>query len=403
MHQPVTRPPSDQKFPPAINIIALAGFSAALSTRALDPVLPHVAEDFSITITTAASIAAGFALIYALVQPAIGAAADLFGKARLMTLCLALLGVACILGALTTTFSALFATRILAGIASGGVFPVALGLTADLVAPAKRQVAIGRTMAGSMTGNLLGASASGIIGDFIGWRGVLVILGALGLIAAVAVAAGFRGAALTPQPKTDLKTLRQGYRTIFANPNTRYCYSAVFVEGCCVFGLFPFIAAFLFDLGEKSLSIAGIVIAGFAVGGLLYTFTVSRMLPWLGVKGMMIAGGGLVALQLGALAFGPGWKLQFASMLAMGWGFYMIHGCLQVFASELSIEARATAMSLHSFFFFMGQTVGPLAYGFGLAHAGKGPTLFASAAIMVVLGLVWSRLLKQRAPSDARA
>jgi predicted MFS family arabinose efflux permease len=403
MHQPVTKPSQDQKFPPAINIIALAGFSAALSTRALDPVLPHVAEDFSISITTAASIAAGFALIYALVQPAIGAAADLFGKARLMTLCLALLGVACILGALATSFSGLFATRILAGIASGGVFPVALGLTADLVAPAKRQVAIGRTMAGSMTGNLLGASASGIIGDLFGWRGVLVILGALGLIAAVAVAAGFRGAALTPPPKTDLKTLRQGYRTIFANPNTRYCYSAVFIEGCCVLGLFPFIAAFLFDLGEKSLSIAGIVIAGFAVGGLLYTLTVSRMLPWLGVKGMMIAGGSIVALQLGLLAFGLGWKLQFASMLAMGWAFYMIHGCLQVFASELTVEARATAMSLHSFFFFMGQTVGPLAYGFGLAHAGKGPTLFTSAAIMLVLGLVWSRLLKPRAPSDARA
>ena len=402
MHQPVTRPSQEQKFPPAINIIALAGFSAALSTRALDPVLPHVAEDFSISIATAASIAAGFALIYALVQPAIGAAADLFGKARLMTLCLALLGVACILGALASTFSALFATRILAGIASGGVFPVALGLTADLVAPAKRQVAIGRTMAGSMTGNLLGASASGIIGDFIGWRGVLVILGALGLIAAIAVAAGFRGAALTPPPKTDLKTLRQGYRTIFANPNTRYCYSAVFVEGCCVFGLFPFIAAFLFDLGEKSLSIAGIVIAGFAVGGLLYTFTVSRMLPRLGVKGMMIAGGGIVALQLALLAFGPGWKLQFLSLLAMGWGFYMIHGCLQVFASELSIGARATAMSLHSFFFFMGQTVGPLAYGLGLQHGGKVPTMLASAAIMTVLGLVCAQFLKSRAPSDAQ-
>ncbi|SEN30274.1 MFS transporter [Bradyrhizobium sp. OK095] len=403
MHQPVTRPSQDQKFPPAINIIALAGFSAALSTRALDPVLPHVADDFAISITTAASIAAGFALIYALVQPAIGAAADLFGKARLMTACLALLGVACILGALATSFAGLFASRILAGIAAGGVFPVALGLTADLVAPAKRQVAIGRTMAGSMTGNLLGSSASGIIGDFIGWRGVLVILGALGLIAAVAVVAGFRGAALTAPPKTDLKTLKQGYRTIFANPNTRFCYSAVFVEGCCVFGLFPFIAAFLFDLGEKSLSIAGIVIAGFAVGGLFYTLTVSRMLPRLGVKGMMIAGASIVALQLAALAFGPGWKLQFASMLAMGWGFYMIHGCLQVFASELSIGARATAMSLHSFFFFMGQTVGPLAYGFGLAHAGKGPTLLTSAAIMVVLGLVCARLLKQRAPSDAQA
>jgi MFS transporter, DHA1 family, inner membrane transport protein len=269
------------------------------------------------------------------------------------------------------------------------------------VAPARRQVAIGRTLAGSMTGNLLGATASGVIGDFIGWRGVLVIIGALGLIAAVAVAAGFRGAKLTHTPTTDLKALRKGYRTIFTNPNARYCFSAVFVEGCCVFGLFPFLAAFLFDLGERSLSIAGIVIAGFAVGGLVYTMTVSRLLPRLGVGGMMIAGGALVALQLVALAFGPGWKLQFGSMLLMGWGFYLIHGCLQVFASELSIEARATAMSLHSFFFFMGQTVGPIAYGFGISHAGKQPTLIAAACLMVLLGFACAAFLRSRPPADA--
>ena len=30
-----------------------------------------------------------------------------------------------------------------------------------------------------MTGNLLGASLSGLIGDFLGWRGVLAVLGVL--------------------------------------------------------------------------------------------------------------------------------------------------------------------------------------------------------------------------------
>ena len=390
--------------PPAINIIALATFAASLSARALDPVLPHVASDFAVSIATAAGFASVFAFTFAIIQPALGAAADLFGKARLVIICLVLLGAANVLGALSSSFPMLFATRILAGIGAGGVFPIALGLASDLVGPEKRQVAIGRTLTGSMTGNLLGASLSGLVGDFLGWRGVLAVLGSLAVVASIAVALGFRGGALTRVPaKIDLSVLKHGYRTIFANPNTRYCYSAVFVEGCCVFGLFPFIAALLFDLGEKSLSIAGIVIAGFAIGGLFYTFTVSRLLPWLGVKGMMIAGASLVALQLGALAFGPGWKLQFVSMLAMGWGFYMIHGCLQVFASELSIGARATAMSLHSFFFFMGQTVGPLAYGLGLQHGGKVPTLLASAVIMVVLGLVCARLLKQRAPSDALA
>ncbi len=402
MHQTLSRP-HDQRLPPALNIIALATFSASLSARALDPVLPHIANEFDVSIATAASFAAVFAFTFAIVQPLIGAAADLFGKARLMIGCLVLLGLASILGALSTSFPLLFATRILAGIGSGGVFPVALGLTSDLVGPEKRQVAISRTLAGAMTGNLLGASASGLIGDFLGWRGVLAVLGGLVVLASVAVAAGFRGAALVHPPRTSLSALRQGYWTIFTNPNARVCYSAVFVEGCCVLGLFPFIAAFLFDLGQTSLSVAGIVIAGFAVGGLFYTLTVSRFLPRLGVKGMMISGASLVGLQLAATAFGPEWKLQFVSLLMMGWGFYMIHGCLQVFASELSVEARATALSLHSFFFFMGQTVGPIAYGFGIQHVGKLPTLLAAAAVMIALGFACAQLLRQRRPADAAA
>jgi len=348
--------------PPVLNIIALATFAASLSARALDPVLPHIASDFGVTIAAAAGFAAVFAFTFAIVQPVLGAAADLFGKARLVIVCLVLLGLANILGALSSSFSLLFATRILAGIGAGGVFPIALGLTSDLVAPSKRQVAIGRTLAGSMTGNLLGASLSGLIGDLLGWRGVLAVLGSLAVVASVAVAIGFRGGALTRAPaKVDLSVLRHGYRTIFANPNARVCYTAVFIEGCCVLGLFPFVASFLFELGVTSLSIGGLVIAGFAIGGLFYTLSVSRFLPRLGVNGMMISGAVLMGLQLAVIAFGPRWPLQAVSFVLMGWGFYMLHGSLQVFASELSVEARATALSLHSFFFFMGQTVGPIA------------------------------------------
>jgi predicted MFS family arabinose efflux permease len=68
--------------PPAINIIALATFAASLSARALDPVLPHVADEFGVSIATAASFSAVFAFTFAIVQPVLGAAADLFGKAR---------------------------------------------------------------------------------------------------------------------------------------------------------------------------------------------------------------------------------------------------------------------------------------------------------------------------------
>jgi predicted MFS family arabinose efflux permease len=388
--------------PPIVNIIALASFAASLSTRALDPVLPQIATDFGVSITTAAGFASAYAITYAITQPVLGAAADLFGKARLIMISLVLLGAVNLTGALTTSFSMLFVTRILAGIVAGGIFPSALSFVSDLVAPATRQVAIGRALAGSMAGNLLGASLSGVIGDLVGWRGVLAVLGALAIAASLAVALGFRGKVAARPPVTaDFAVLREGYRTIFANPNAKFCFGAVLVEGCCVLGLFPYVASFLFDLGVRSLTVSGIVIAGFAIGGLLYTMTVSRLLPRLGIRGMMIGGSALLALQFAVIAFGPPWPVQVGNFILMGFGFYMMHGCLQVFASELTAEVRGTAMALHSFFFFVGQSLGPIFYGFGIFNAGKVPTMLAAAAIMLALGFTCARWLRQTRPADA--
>ena len=310
------------RLPPALNIIALATFAASLSARALDPVLPHVADDFGVSIATAAGFCGGVRLH--LRHRAAGAgrrrrsvrqgAAD-DRVPRAARRCQHSRR------ARRPRSPLLFATRILAGIGSGGVFPVALGLTSDLVGPDKRQVAIGRTLAGAMTGNLLGASLSGLIGDFLGWRGVLAVLGAL-VDRGVDRGRGrlSRRRADAPAARPICRRCRHGYRTIFTNPNARICYSAVFIEGCCVLGLFPFIASFLFELGETSLSIAGIVIAGFAVGGLFYTMTVSRFLPRLGVKGMMIAGATLVGAATRRGRVRPGLEAPGAQPAADGLG-----------------------------------------------------------------------------------
>jgi hypothetical protein len=251
-----------------------------------------------------------------------------------MVVCLVLLGLASILGAMATSFPLLFASHSRRH-RFRGVFP---STRPDQRPGLQRQVTVGHTLAGAMTGNLLGASPR-VDRRFPGLAR-RAVLGGLVIVASVANG-GFRGAALTRPPT--MSALKHGYRTIFANPNARVCYTAVFIEGCCVLGLFPFIAAFLFDLGETSLSIAGIVIAGFAVGGLFYTMTVSRFLPRIGVSGMMIVGGALVGLQLAIIAFGPSWKLQ-ASTFVYGLGFlHVLPGCRCLPATV--VEARATAVA----------------------------------------------------------
>ena len=71
--------------------------------RSADPVIPQIASGLNVEPATAALLSTAFTLPYALVQPVLGALADMFSKARLMLLCLLVLAasrrIACAHGA----------------------------------------------------------------------------------------------------------------------------------------------------------------------------------------------------------------------------------------------------------------------------------------------------------------
>jgi len=100
---------------------------------------------------------------------------------------------------------------------------------------------------------------------------------------------------------------------------------------------------------------------------------------------MMISGAALMGLQLAIIAFGPALAVSGVKSDFDGLGLLHDPRLAAGICQRIVVEARATALSLHSFFFFMGQTVGPIAYGFGILNAGKVPTLLTSAVIIVVL------------------
>ena len=174
---------------PTLAIISFMTFSSALSVRAVDPMIPQIAHDFWLPPATAAMLAAAF-ISYGMVLPVLGPVADSVGKKRVMIGCLVVLTIASFLCAVAMTFQQLFILRVIAGAGCGGLFPLGMAMLSDLVPLAQRQVAIGRLLAGTITGNLLGSAAAGIVADFIHWRGVFIVLGVISLIALVLAAWG---------------------------------------------------------------------------------------------------------------------------------------------------------------------------------------------------------------------
>jgi predicted MFS family arabinose efflux permease len=393
---PAGRPPSVTR---VLGILRLAIFATSLFVRAVDPVIPQIAKDFSIDIATAAMLSTAFALPYALVQPVLGAMADILGKTRLITVCLLILLIAALVGALASSFSMMMASRIVSGIVAGGVFPIAFAMVGDLVPVHQRQVAIGRILAAAMLGNVLGSPGAGFIADFVGWRGIFAVAGGLSAIALLAAIVGFRGVTAAEPVRFSLTAVPTHYRAIFSNPMAKTCFGAVFLEGIFLFGLFPYVAPLLHDAGETRAAIAGGIIAGFGAGGLIYSVLVSILLARFGERWLMIGGGLSMGITLMLFAIQAPWPFKLAIFVVLGFSFYMLHGVIQIYASELAPSARGSSMALHSTFFFSGQAIGPIVYRLGLAHAGLTATLIVSGSVVIAVGLACAHSLRRRAIS----
>ncbi len=204
-----------------------------------------------------------------------------------------------------------------------------------------------------------------------------------------------RGVTRRPS-RVDLSTLGPNYQAIFGNPLAKFCFGAVLIEGAVLFGLLPYIATLLHQAGETRATIAGLVIAGYGIGGVIYTFSVSLLLRHVGERRLMWSGGILMALCLIIVGVRPSWQVQFVTLLVLGFSFYMLHGSIQVFVTELAPQARGSAAALHSAFFFFGQALGPICYGIGFAKIGTAASLSIGALLLAVTGIVCARSLRHR-------
>lgn len=376
---------------PMFLVLAACGFASSFSLRLIDPVVLPVAAHFGVTSGTAAMLSPAYALPYALSQPFLGPISDRFGRMQCMRVCMAGLAATLLLSALAPTFELLFASRMIAGVFGGGLIPLVLAALGDAFDMKGRQVAIGRMLFALISGQMLGSVVAGFAAQAAGWRSAFWISFVLAGIAAALLWAALRHAppgAAAGAPAS----FRALYGRVFANPKAPWLYAAVFVEGMLFFGFFPFAGEALLAIEPAPASeIArqvGVMLGAFSIGGLVYAFTVRRLLRMLGVARMCVAASLLGAAAYGALALAQDWQHAALAMLAAGLAFYMLHNSLQTEATELAPTARGSAVALFASGLFLGQGAGPLLFG-PLAHfAGHAGAYVLVALALALLGQV---------------
>jgi predicted MFS family arabinose efflux permease len=390
-------PPADRALSPKrfITHISLIGFATALSTRAVDPIIPPVAEALRTDPGRVALLTTAFTLPFVIAQPIMGPLADAIGKLRMMLACLIVISATSFAAAMATSFEMLAAVRMICGAATGGIYPVGMAIISDAVPLAERQVGIARWLAIVIAGNLLGSAFAGGLADLFGWRAVFLGVGLAAVAALINARINLWHVPQAPPGRLDLASIPGRYLAILANPRAKFCYLAVFLEGVAIFGLFSFVALLLVAAGEPRAAIAGLVIGGFSAGGIVYTLAVTPLTRRWQPRQLMLGGGALCAAAFAGLAFDPAWQIQFALYGLMGIGFYTLHGCIQVEASELSTTARGTALSMHSLMFFLGHAAGPVLYSAGFARLGSSTSVLLGGVVVMLTALMCARYLRR--------
>jgi predicted MFS family arabinose efflux permease len=374
---------------PVFLVFAVCAFASGFALRTIDPLVIPIAHHFAVMPSTAALLSTAYALPYALAQPFLGPLGDRFGKARCIQVCIALLALALLLGAIAPTFELLMATRIAAGIFAGGLIPLVLAGLGDAYDMSERQVMIGRMLVAIITGQMLGSTVAGLANDAFGWRSGLAVAAASAVLAAaLAWLAVPRTARTEPAPAADHVSFAALYGHVFDNPKAIWLYAAVVAEGALIFGAFPFIGQLLIERTGSSVATApsqtGFVLGAFGIGGLAYAISVRRVIDLLGVRRMCIVGAIAAAASYAALVVFPYWWLDALAMMIGGLSYYMLHNSLQTEATEIAPAARGSAVALFACGLFAGQGIGPLAFG-ALVHAFGFPAAILGSSIGILL------------------
>jgi predicted MFS family arabinose efflux permease len=375
-------------------VLGLACFAANISVRAVDPMLPVIAGQFSVTLHQAAWLATVYGIPYALSQPILGPLADAFGKSIVIKICLALLALGFAACAVAPSFATLMIARGVSGAVAGGIVPVAFALVGDRVAYDKRQIAISRLVIAVITGQMGGALLSGAIASYAGWRSVFATTT---IFAAGIAAAAFSRLHGRDEPRRafSIAGTAADYGFLLTDWRARIVYGTVLCEGLFMFGVFPFVAPTLLARGQGGTFTAGLCIGSYALGGLIYGLSARHVIAWLGPWRMMAAGGVLVGICYGIIATPVPWLAMAALFALSGFGFYLLHNNLQTLSTELAPQARGAAVALLAAFYFIGQGFGPVLSGGISAVAGYGAMFATSAVLTAALGLTASRLMRR--------
>lgn len=382
--------------PFSVYALGLAVFAQGTSEFMLSGLLSGISDDLHVSIPAAALLTSAFAVGMVIGAPLMALLGRNWPRRRALLFFLCVFAAVHVIGALTSSYGLLLATRLVGALANAGFWAVALVTAATLAGPGARARATSVVVGGVTVACVAGVPAGAWLGGEWGWRAAfwavaLVSLPAIAVIAATIPAT--RPPSTVPSARAELRSL--------AGPGLLLTLlTSALVQGAtfCAFSYLEPVATHVAGFGPAWVPA---LLALFGVGSFIGVTVCGRIID---SRPVALIGAAPVLLTVGWVLFASAAGspvtvvalVLVQGMLAFGTGTALIS---QVF--RLAEGAPTLSGSFATAAFNVGGALGPwlggLAIGAGL---GWRSPLWVSALLMV-LALGAARAARTCRPAPA--
>ncbi|MFG1912896.1 Cmx/CmrA family chloramphenicol efflux MFS transporter [Kribbella sp. NPDC048928] len=173
--------------PFVLYLLGLAVFAQATSEFMLSGLGPDIAQDLGVSIPAAGWLTSAFALGMIVGAPAIAVLGARWPRRRTLLATLIVFLGAHVVGALTSSFTVLLTTRVLAALANAGFLAIALATATGLVRADAKGRATSVLLGGTTLACIVGVPAGAVLGRYFGWRSAFWAVAIISLPALIGI------------------------------------------------------------------------------------------------------------------------------------------------------------------------------------------------------------------------
>ncbi|MBI4332385.1 MAG: MFS transporter [Chloroflexi bacterium] len=375
--------------------ICLLSFLIFGSIAMLFPVAPPFAASLGADVSQVGLVVAAQLYVAAILVAPLGMLSDRTGRKPLL-----LAGIGLNLASLPLyLFSAglemLVVARVVAGLASGALYPTCSGTVVDMVPAEKRGTALGWLTTSSQLGSMLGPAAGGFILKNYGYPAVFWTAMAVSALALAVCLTGIKAIRPPPTPPGQKKP---SLGWLADRREVAALLSITFV----MFGLAS-VNSFLPLYGAEigiGIDRVGLIVATLYLGSVMTRALGGALSDRLGRAPVIVAGLSLMAAGVFLVSrFASETPLHFAGfVMGLGMGI-ALPPCGALIADIAPASMRGLAMGTYAVAFHAGQAIGATSLGMVAASAGfRNMYVVTAAAIAAALAAVF--VLTRRADSQ---